>query len=139
MLRKSSSPALTDALPQAEIRRRLLAVTEEARHVAVSLPLDHPWNAILRLTDIARYSGVSRSRIAQFIDGRITDTWQANLSRFFTAWDAGILVKALYEGRWQIVNRHTLGATLAQMAPAARPPLTMKIIDTPNGPRLRSV
>ena len=138
MPRKSNFPGSTEWLSIAECRRRLLEVEAGSAHLKLSLPKDSPHQAVLRVIDIARYIGINNATLRpQMKSAPIGPERQKELTRFFKAWDAGVLVKALYDGKWQILNR--IHGAAPALPPAQKPPLTMKIEHTPTGPKLRSV
>ena len=113
----------TDHLSKAELRRRLDQVRQESYHLKERLPPDSPHNALLRLSDIARYIGVTRAWLRMMTDGAnpshdMSEERQVELSRFFQAWDRGLLVKARVADEWNIVSRY--GAD-SQWSKASRP------------------
>ena len=120
-----------------------MQIGEESAHLKIRLEIGNPHNAILRLTDVAAYIGLTNSAIYQFRSGaQMTSDRQQQFSRFFWGWDSGNLVKAQTPAGWRIVNRHASGAGLAQMAcptgpQAARKAFDLRIDLTDGSPRLR--
>ena len=117
----------TEHLSKAEIRRRLKQIRQEAFHLKEQLPPDNPHNAILRLSDIARYIGVTRAWLRMMSDGanpshEISEERQVELSRFFQAWDRGLLVKARIADEWKIVPRHAPDSQWSKVARSQAPP-----------------
>ena len=143
-------------LSQREIRRRLRAIWTQTEHLRRDLPPDNPHNQTLTIRDIAVYIHVP---FRMLLDTRLEEApprcekrcqtinecpkrcrgydrlQQERLSRFFSGWDNGTLVKARIAGKWQIVDRSH--AALAKMDATQRPPITRRIEVTPSGPRLK--
>jgi hypothetical protein len=131
-------------LSQGEISRRLSEVRQGEAHLRNELDPASPHNAILRFRDVTRYIGLRENEVWLWFP----DMWrskhrlvtrpapkkavalpaarQLDFSRFFKAWDAGLITKARVGDEWRLVNRHT---PLAQMAPApsAKEPIVMRI------------
>src|ERR1700681_3316820 len=82
-----------------ELEARMSTLGREAAHLNPRLPLDSPWNAVLRRVDVQRYIGV------QWYRG-FTRKYQRELTILFRRWDRGELVKARIGERWQIVHRY---------------------------------
>ena len=117
----------TDHLSKAELRRRLDQVRQESYHLKERLPPDSPHNALLRLSDIARYIGVTRAWLRMMTDGAnpshdMSEERQVELSRFFQAWDRGLLVKARIADEWKIVPRHAPDSQWSKVARAQGAP-----------------
>jgi len=111
----------TDHLSKAELRRRLDQVRQESYHLKERLPPDSPHNALLRLSDIARYIGVTRAWLRMMTDGAnpshdMSEERQVELSRFFQAWDRGLLVKARVADEWNIVSRYGADSQWSKVA-----------------------
>lgn len=153
-------------ISQPELRRRLREIVEATAHLRLRLPPDSPYNAALRLEDVAVYIRAQPRRLQSIVsdvppprcirhcasvnDCRLKprcrafqDHWQRDLSRFFWAWDRGALVKARVNDVWRIIPKNPGDPALEKMvatpatAPAPRPPLKLKIYVTTLGPRLR--
>lgn len=127
-----------DPLAIHEIARRLSEIRQGEAHLRAELPPDNPHNAILRLADVTRYIDVrtnevwlwfpdmwrSRHRLVTRAAPKkavpLPPSRQLDFSRFFRAWDQGLLVKARIGDEWRIVHRHQdsppLGASKAPPA-----------------------
>jgi hypothetical protein len=127
-------------------------------HLRTELPVDNPHNAILRLADITRYIGVHPNEVWLWFPEMLRYRHrlvtrpapkkpvplpcarQHDFSRFFKAWDAGVIVKARIGDEWRIVARHredplSLGAAARAQAPARL--IEMKIDRETLGLRLK--
>lgn len=149
-----------DTLSIAELERRLSEVRSGEMHLRTQLPKENPHNAILRIRDITRYTGISLTELYQMfprmqrIEHRLANTnpppgltrqppkaahWQREFSRFFFGWDQGTLIKARLGDEWKIVGKYQ-HQTLAKMDAAPLPqagPIRMRIDVTALGPRLK--
>jgi hypothetical protein len=142
-----------------EIRRRLREVYDASYHLKTNLPPESAYNAVLTLRDIGRHV----KELPQWLRNKsqeappneceracpsvnecrnvppcrkIEPYLQRRLSEFFHGWDRGTLVKALYQGQWQIVPRYD--AALAKVDAAPRPAAHPWHFDIgPEGPRLK--
>jgi hypothetical protein len=133
-----------EALSVAEIGRRLSAIREGEAHLRTLLPLESPYNAILRLRDVTRYIGLRENEVFLWFPTMtrlkmphrrrerpppakatpLPPERQWDFTRFFRAWDAGLVVKARVGDEWGIVGRHS---ALAQVAAAPRKTIEMRI------------
>lgn len=159
--------ASAELLDPGELRRRVRGIAAATRHLLKTLEPESPHNVVLRVLDIARYSGVDLRRLRELVKDEpparcsrkcgsvercrlkprcrgFTESQHRALSHFFLAWDTGDLLKARVGKDWKIVSRHNVDAPLAKMAAASLPPssappreIAMKIDLTTLGPRLR--
>jgi hypothetical protein len=136
-----------DVLSLDALSRRLSEVRRGEEHLKMILPVDSPYNSILRLRDILAYTqipypwvrrqfpemhrfefvgaarpepkGKDKPATAHEIHER-----QRELSRFFYGWDLGTLVKARVGDEWKIVGRYqdqsSLGAPPRPQAHAGK-------------------
>ena len=151
-----------EVLPLGTIERRLSEVRRGEFHLRRELPLDNPYNAVLRFTDILRYIDVQSWEVFSMFPGlervynrmkpdrkpnlkkKVTgrkDELQLRLSQFFHGWDNAQLVKRIVGKQWLIVGRHD-GERLAKVdcAPLPKAPardIKMRIDLTTLGPKLR--
>jgi hypothetical protein len=151
-----------EILPIAVLQKRLSEVRAGEFHLRRELPLDNPYNAILRFTDILRYIDVQAWEVFSMFPGlervynrmrpdrkpnlkrkvtRRKDELQLRLSQFFHGWDNGSLLKRPVGKQWLIVGRHD-GEGMAQVdepkaAPAYARSIKMRIDVTTLGPKLR--
>ena len=130
-----------DVLSLDALSRRLSEVRRGEEHLKMILPVDSPYNSILRLRDILAYTqipypwvrrqfpemyrfefvgaarpepkGKDKPATAHEIHER-----QRELSRFFYGWDLGTLVKARVGNEWQIVGRYQDAVSLGAKAGA---------------------
>jgi hypothetical protein len=160
----SRSADSLEALPLITLERRLSEVRRGEFHLRRELPLDNPYNAVLRFTDILRYIDVQAWEVFSMFPGlervynrmkpdrkpnlkkKVTgrkDELQLRLSQFFHGWDNGSLLKRCVGSKWLIVGRHD-GEGLAKMDAAPRPQadarsIKMRIDLTTLGPKLKGV
>ena len=134
-----------DILSVAEISRRLSQVRDGEAHLRTELPLDNPHNAILRLTDVTRYIGVRPNEVFLWFPQMrrnvlmygtksrpppkkavpLPPERQREFSRFFTAWDSGLLLKARIGDEWRILSRHPHELPLGPAPGPPTPPRTI--------------
>jgi hypothetical protein len=143
---------LPDVLSIAEITRRLSQIRDGEAHLRTELPLDNPHNAVLRLFDVTRYIGVRPNEVFLWfptmtrVKHRLRDRpppkkalpipaeRQREFSRFFNAWDRGMLVKARIADEWRIVSRHQDASSLgAAPGPQVPPRMIDMSIDPATG------
>lgn len=155
-----------EPLSCAAIRRRLNTLIAESAHLRKTLPPDSPHNAVLRLSDVARYIRVPALNLQRAIsekpsrhlcrrgcatlydcerDSRcdtLAGKWQLELSRFFWALDRGNIRKIRVGDEWRIENSHKGDGALPQVVPAPLPtaatrkPFELRIDLTKLGPKL---
>jgi hypothetical protein len=104
-----------------------MAIRSESAHLKPWLPPQNKHNAVLRLADVANYIEVSLAWLACVIAETRTEycmkrELQETLSRFFIAWDRGLLVKARVGDEWKIVHRVPGPGLSPGQRPADTPP-----------------
>lgn len=112
-----------ELLSQSVIRKRLREIKETTAHLKNHLPPESPYNKELRVWDVANFTGIRWREMENLLRDDPPPKWrckcgsvdncvrsprcrpmsekaQRDLSRFFQAYDSGILAKGQGQGSW---------------------------------------